>query len=84
MGRPAAAHGSGRLRATMPHDEPLPFAAVTLIGESFAGSGPNAAHLNVVIGRKGGPVEIADCTVAVDYESDPFRSIREEFFITAG
>ncbi len=36
-----------------------PFAASTLIGESFAGSGPNAAHLNVVIGRKGGPVETA-------------------------
>ena len=38
---------------------PSPFAATTLIGESFAGSGPNAAHLNVVIGRKGGPVETA-------------------------
>ncbi len=38
---------------------PSPFAASTLIGESFAGSGPNAAHLNVVIGRKGGPVETA-------------------------
>ena len=36
-----------------------PFAASTLIGESFAGSGPNAAHLNVVIGRKGGAVETA-------------------------
>jgi 5,6,7,8-tetrahydromethanopterin hydro-lyase len=36
-----------------------PFAARTLIGESFAGSGPNAAHINVVIGRKGGPVETA-------------------------
>jgi 5,6,7,8-tetrahydromethanopterin hydro-lyase len=35
------------------------FAAHTLIGESFAGSGPNAAHINVVIGRKGGPVETA-------------------------
>ncbi len=33
--------------------------ATTLIGESFAGEGPNAAHLNVVIGRKGGPVEMA-------------------------
>jgi len=35
------------------------FAATTLIGESFAGDGPNAAHLNIVIGRKGGPVETA-------------------------
>jgi 5,6,7,8-tetrahydromethanopterin hydro-lyase len=38
------------------------FAAHTLIGESFAGSGPNAAHINVVIGRKGGPVETAWAT----------------------
>jgi 5,6,7,8-tetrahydromethanopterin hydro-lyase len=35
------------------------FAQFTLIGEAFAGSGPNAAHLNVVIGRKGSPVETA-------------------------
>jgi 5,6,7,8-tetrahydromethanopterin hydro-lyase len=40
-------------------DDPQPFAAITLIGEAFAGDGPNAAHLNVVIGRKGGPVETA-------------------------
>jgi 5,6,7,8-tetrahydromethanopterin hydro-lyase len=39
--------------------EPSRFAAATLIGESFVGSGRNAAHLNVVIGRKGGPVETA-------------------------
>lgn len=40
--------------------EPSPrLAQSTLIGESFTGSGPNAAHLNVVIGRKGGPVETA-------------------------
>ena len=43
-------------------DETTPFAASTLIGESFAGEGPNAAHLNVVIGRKGGPVETAWAT----------------------
>ena len=35
------------------------FAARTLIGESFAGTGVNAAHINIVIGRKGGPVETA-------------------------
>jgi 5,6,7,8-tetrahydromethanopterin hydro-lyase len=35
------------------------FAAATIIGEAFAGSGPNTAHLNGAIGRKGGPVEIA-------------------------
>src|SRR5215218_7047894 len=38
---------------------PQPFAASTLIGEAFVGSGADAAHLNVVIGRKGGPVESA-------------------------
>jgi 5,6,7,8-tetrahydromethanopterin hydro-lyase len=37
----------------------LTFAARTLIGEGFAGSGQNAAHLNTVLGRKGGPVETA-------------------------
>ena len=45
----------------MPAD-PRPFAAPTIIGEAFAGSGPNAAHINVVIGRKGGPVEMAWAT----------------------
>jgi 5,6,7,8-tetrahydromethanopterin hydro-lyase len=32
------------------------------IGEGFAGSGPNAAHLNTVLGSKGGPVETAWAT----------------------
>jgi 5,6,7,8-tetrahydromethanopterin hydro-lyase len=41
---------------------PRPFAEPTLIGEAFAGSGPNAAHINIVIGRKGGPVETAWAT----------------------
>ena len=35
------------------------FGDPTIIGESFVGSGANAAHINVVIGRKGGPVETA-------------------------
>src|SRR5262245_15096242 len=34
----------------------------TQVGESFAGSGPNAAHLNTVLGSKGGPVETAWAT----------------------
>ncbi|EST36061.1 formaldehyde-activating enzyme [Streptomyces roseochromogenus] len=38
------------------------FAATALIGESFVGDGVNAAHTNVVIGRKGGPVETAWAT----------------------
>ncbi len=34
----------------------------TLIGEGFAGSGPTAAHVNTVLGDKGGPVETAWAT----------------------
>ncbi|MEV6056046.1 formaldehyde-activating enzyme [Streptomyces sp. NPDC052107] len=41
---------------------PDSFAATALIGESFVGDGVNAAHTNVVIGRKGGPVETAWAT----------------------
>lgn len=41
---------------------PSPFAPTALIGESFVGEGANAAHTNVVIGRKGGPVETAWAT----------------------
>lgn len=37
----------------------MSFADRTLIGESFVGEGADAAHINVVIGRKGGPVEAA-------------------------
>jgi 5,6,7,8-tetrahydromethanopterin hydro-lyase len=32
------------------------------VGEGFAGSGPDAAHVNTVLGRKGGPVETAWAT----------------------
>ena len=45
-------------------DPLLNFAGRTLIGEGFAGSGPDAAHLNTVLGRKGGPVETAWATAA--------------------
>src|SRR5919202_1902466 len=34
----------------------------TLIGEAFEGDGANAAHVNSVLGRKGGPVETAWAT----------------------
>ena len=34
----------------------------TAIGEAFVGSGPEAAHLNTVLGVKGGPVETAFVT----------------------
>ncbi len=37
----------------------MPFAPTALIGESFIGEGPNAAHTNIVLGRAGGPVETA-------------------------
>ncbi|MCU1684487.1 MAG: aldehyde-activating protein [Amycolatopsis sp.] len=40
----------------------MTFARTTLIGESFVGDGPNAAHTNLVLGRKGGPVETAWAT----------------------
>lgn len=33
-----------------------------LIGEAFVGEGVNAAHVNTVLGRKGGPVETAWAT----------------------
>lgn len=35
------------------------FASPTVIGESFIGTGGEAAHLNVVLGRRGSPVETA-------------------------
>lgn len=41
---------------------PSPFAPTALIGESFVGEGAYAAHTNIVIGRKGGPVETAWAT----------------------
>jgi 5,6,7,8-tetrahydromethanopterin hydro-lyase len=34
----------------------------TQIGEGFAGSGPNAAHVNTILGAKGGSVETAWAT----------------------
>jgi 5,6,7,8-tetrahydromethanopterin hydro-lyase len=34
----------------------------TAIGEAFVGSGPEAAHLNTVLGAKGGPMETAFVT----------------------
>jgi 5,6,7,8-tetrahydromethanopterin hydro-lyase len=36
--------------------------AGTQIGEAFVGSGPEAAHLNTVLGPRGGPVESAWAT----------------------
>jgi 5,6,7,8-tetrahydromethanopterin hydro-lyase len=35
---------------------------VTQIGEAFVGSGVDAAHLNTVLGERGGPVEVAWAT----------------------
>ncbi|MFG2661835.1 formaldehyde-activating enzyme, partial [Streptomyces sp. NPDC048425] len=40
----------------------MSFASTTLIGEAFVGDGVNAAHTNIVLGRKGGPVETAWAT----------------------
>jgi len=36
-----------------------PSGRATQIGEAFSGSGSNAAHINTVLGAKGGPVEMA-------------------------
>src|SRR5260221_7718549 len=41
---------------------PEMFAATTQIGECFAGEGVDAAHVNTVLGRLGGPVETAWAT----------------------
>ena len=38
------------------------FAETTQIGESFVGEGADAAHVNTVLGRYGGPVETAWAT----------------------
>ncbi|MEY9966840.1 5,6,7,8-tetrahydromethanopterin hydro-lyase [Streptacidiphilus sp. MAP12-16] len=38
------------------------YGASVLIGESFTGSGPNAAHLNTVLGRRGSAAEAAWAT----------------------
>ncbi|WP_370949484.1 formaldehyde-activating enzyme [Amycolatopsis sp. cg5] len=40
----------------------MTFAPTALIGESFVGDGVNAAHTNIVLGRRGGPVETAWAT----------------------
>ena len=40
----------------------MAFAAVTQVGEAFVGSGAEAAHVNTVLGRRGGPVETAWAT----------------------
>jgi 5,6,7,8-tetrahydromethanopterin hydro-lyase len=40
----------------------MSFGERTQTGEGFAGSGANAAHVNTVLGRKGGPVETAWAT----------------------
>ncbi len=37
----------------------MTFASVTQIGEAFVGTGVDAAHINTVLGRYGGPVETA-------------------------
>jgi 5,6,7,8-tetrahydromethanopterin hydro-lyase len=37
-------------------------AELTQLGEAFCGAGPEAAHVNTVLGHKGGPVETAWAT----------------------
>ena len=45
-----------------PAGAPVPHDDGTQIGEAFVGSGPQAAHLNTVLGVRGGPVESAWAT----------------------
>jgi 5,6,7,8-tetrahydromethanopterin hydro-lyase len=40
----------------------MTFASTALVGEAFVGDGVNAAHTNIVLGRRGGPVETAWAT----------------------
>jgi 5,6,7,8-tetrahydromethanopterin hydro-lyase len=37
----------------------MTFAPTALVGEAFVGDGANAAHTNIVLGRRGGPTETA-------------------------
>jgi 5,6,7,8-tetrahydromethanopterin hydro-lyase len=52
------------LRSAGPHNEvgamTQPF--VTQFGEAFVGTGAEAAHINTVLGEKGGPVEVSFTT----------------------
>jgi len=40
----------------------MAFAAVTQVGEAFVGAGAEAAHINTVLGRRGGSLETAWAT----------------------
>ena len=58
-----------------------------VMAKPFEGECPTAfdgAELTWTIQTPAGPVEIADCTIAVDYDADPFRLLNEEFFVTGG
>jgi len=50
---------AGNVPATGVSSVPLVTVAATQIGECFAGDGVDAAHVNTVLGRLGGPVETA-------------------------
>jgi 5,6,7,8-tetrahydromethanopterin hydro-lyase len=53
------------------------YASATLIGEAFVGGGAEAAHVNLVIGRRGGPVEVAWVTALATPRSGhvPFMAV---------
>ena len=58
-----------------------------VMAKPFEGECPTAfdgQELIWTIQTPAGPVEVADCTIAVDYDTDPFRSLRDEFFVTGG
>src|SRR6202035_5465797 len=49
------------LRSAGPHNEvgAMTHPFVTQFGEAFVGTGAEAAHINTVLGEKGGPVEVS-------------------------
>jgi hypothetical protein len=58
-----------------------------IMANPFQGECPTAfdgAELTWTILTPAGALEIADCTIAVDYDVDPFRLLNEEFFATGG
>jgi hypothetical protein len=58
-----------------------------VMANPFQGECPTAfdgAERTWTIQTPAGALEIADCTVAVDYDADPFRLLNEEFFATGG
>ena len=57
----------------------MTFASTALIGEAFVGEGANAAHTNIVLGRRGGPVEAAWATALATPSAGHVPFVTEAF-----